>query len=168
MYDEMNVTSARGATADVMTTGSLEALQSAEQRELLDLVDNLRRTGLSSFLQLPQIVVCRDQSSGKSSVLEAITEIPFPQKENLCTRFATEISMRRGTEHRVNCKINPSEGRTEEEKQELRAFSKSIESFDILPSIIDEATALMGLGALKAFSKDVLCVEICGPDRPQL
>ncbi len=30
--------------------------------------------------------VCEDQLSGKSSVLEAITEIPFPRKENLCTR----------------------------------------------------------------------------------
>lgn len=77
---------------DVITTGSLEALQSDEQRRILDIVDHLRRQGLSGVVELPQLVVCGDQSSGKSSVLEAITEIPFPRNENLCTRFATEVS----------------------------------------------------------------------------
>jgi Dynamin family len=64
---------------------SLEALPGTEQRKIMDLADRLRRAGLSSILKLPQLVVCGDQSSGKSSVLEAITEIPFPRKDNLCT-----------------------------------------------------------------------------------
>lgn len=79
------------ASVDDITTGSLQTLQSAEQRKVMDIVDKLRRTGLSGIIELPQLVVCGDQSSGKSSVLEAITEIPFPRKENLCTRFATEV-----------------------------------------------------------------------------
>ena len=154
--------------APIATTSSLEALQSSEQRELMDLVDRLRRAGLSTLLQLPQIVVCGDQSSGKSSVLEAITEIPFPRKENLCTRFATEISLRRDTEESISCKINPDETRSEDENARLRDFSRTIRDFDELPSLIDAATEAMGLGPSKAFSKDVLCIEICGPDRPQL
>jgi hypothetical protein len=152
----------------IMTTASIEALQSAEQRELMDLVDRLRRAGLSTFLQLPQIVVCGDQSSGKSSVLEAITEIPFPRKENLCTRFATEISLRRDAEHSISCKINPDEDHTEDEMRRLRAFSRTIRDFVELPSLMDEVTEIMGLGPSRAFSKDVLCIEICGPNRPQL
>lgn len=152
----------------MMTTTSLEALQSSDQRELMDLVDRLRRTGLSTFLQLPQIVVCGDQSSGKSSVLEAITEIPFPRKENLCTRFATEISLRRDTEEAISCKINPDKTHSQEESDRLRRFSRTIQNFSELPSLIDEATEAMGLGPAKAFSKDVLCIEICGPNRPQL
>jgi GTPase SAR1 family protein len=78
---------------EAVTTESLEALQSDEQRKVLDVVDHLRRQGLSGIVELPQIVVCGDQSSGKSSVLEAITEIPFPRNENLCTRFATEVRL---------------------------------------------------------------------------
>ncbi|PGH20399.1 hypothetical protein AJ80_03544 [Polytolypa hystricis UAMH7299] len=151
-----------------LTNNSLEALQSAEQRELLDLVDRLRRGGLSSVLQLPQIVVCGDQSSGKSSVLEAITEIPFPRKENLCTRFATEIIMRRDVESIVHCKINPDSSRPNDEQLELRKFSRSIKDFGELPDIIDDATTAMGLDEHKAFGKDVLSIEICGPNRPQL
>jgi hypothetical protein len=151
-----------------MTTDSLEALQSSEQRKLMDLVDQLRRTGLNTLMQLPQIVVCGDQSSGKSSTLEAITEIPFPRKENLCTRFATEISLRRGAEEVISCKINPDAGRSGEEISRLRGFVRTIQDFDELPYLIDEATEIMGLGPSKAFSKDVLCIEICGPKRPQL
>lgn len=76
---------------DALTTSSLKDLQSSDERRLLDVVDKLRRVGLNGTLELPQLVVCGDQSSGKSSVLEAITEIPFPRKAGLCTRFATEV-----------------------------------------------------------------------------
>ena len=165
---ELSEPLASSMSKPTMTTASIEALQSSEQRELMDLVDGLRRAGLSAVLQLPQIVVCGDQSSGKSSVLEAVTEIPLPRKENLCTGFATEISLRRDSVDSITCKINPGEDRSEEESNRLRSFSRTITDFQELPSLMDEATILMGLGPSKAFSRDVLCIEICGPSRPQL
>jgi hypothetical protein len=93
---------------EAVTTSSLKALQSDDQRKVMDIVDKLRRTGLSGVVGLPQLVVCGDQSSGKSSVLEAITEIPFPRKENLCTRFATEIVLRRDSSSTIKIRITPS------------------------------------------------------------
>lgn len=36
-----------------------------------------------------------DQSSGKSSVLQAITKLPFPVSDTMCTRFATEVALHR-------------------------------------------------------------------------
>jgi hypothetical protein len=48
------------------------------------------------------------------------------------------------------------------------SFSKEIEDFDELPALIEEAARLMGLDENKAFARDVLSVEICGPGRPQL
>jgi hypothetical protein len=66
---------------------------------------------LEGSVSLPQIVVCGDQLSGKSSVLEAITEIPFPRKENLCTRFATEIVLRRAPTPSIRTRIIPEKTR---------------------------------------------------------
>ena len=156
-----------------VTTSSLQALQNDGQRKIMDMVDRLRRTGLSGVVSLPQLVVCGDQSSGKSSVLEAITEIPFPRKENLCTRFATEIILRRDPAARIKIAINPDKNRPEHEQTELRSFNRTIEDFSQLPLIIEDATQAMGLGQIgaansRAFSRDVLTIEICGPDRPQL
>jgi hypothetical protein len=159
------------ANGSVPHSASLDALEGTDQRKMMDLIDRLRRAGLSSILELPQIVVCGDQSSGKSSVLEAISAIPFPKKENLCTRFATEIIMRRDNQSSIACKINPDKTRPEEEQQRLRNFKRTIHDFGELPELMEEATTLMGLneeGVVKAFSRDVLSVEICGPKRPQL
>ncbi|KAF2689294.1 hypothetical protein K458DRAFT_126151 [Lentithecium fluviatile CBS 122367] len=159
--------------SDAVTTSSLKALQSDDQRKVMDIVDKLRRTGLSGIVELPQLVVCGDQSSGKSSVLEAITEIPFPRKENLCTRFATEIILRRSPTSTISITITPDKLRPKQEQAKLKSFNKSITDFQQLPDVIEEATAAMGLGVVgginsRAFSRDVLSVQIDGPDRPQL
>lgn len=66
--------------------------------DLLDVVDELRRLGLQQDLPIPQIAVCGDQSSGKSSVLEALSGVAFPRGSGLVTRCATELSMTTGAE----------------------------------------------------------------------
>jgi hypothetical protein len=55
----------------------------------------------------------------------------------------------------------------------LKSFRRSISDFQQLPEVIDEATSVMGLGVIggknsRAFSRDVLSIEITGPTRPQL
>lgn len=46
-------------------TDAMDALQNAQQKQILDVVDSLRSYGLDSILSLPQLVVCGDQSSGE-------------------------------------------------------------------------------------------------------
>lgn len=41
---------------NAVTTNSLKALQSEDQRKIMDLVDKLRRIGLSGIVELPQIM----------------------------------------------------------------------------------------------------------------
>lgn len=70
-------------------------------RPALDLIDNLRALGIEQDFSIPQIAVMGDQNSGKSSVIETISGIPFPRGTGLVTRCATQISMKRsnpGTE----------------------------------------------------------------------
>ena len=65
----------------VTDPAKLELLQAQEQIKLLDVIDALRAEGLSEYTALPQLIVYGDQSSGKSSVLEAISKVPFPHKD---------------------------------------------------------------------------------------
>lgn len=48
-------------------------------RPFIDLVDRLRQLGLEQDISLPAIVVVGDQSSGKSSVLEALSGVQLPR-----------------------------------------------------------------------------------------
>lgn len=68
-----------------------------------------------------------DQSSGKSSVLEGLTGLSFPIASDLCTRFATQIVLRRTPceKARVKASIVPGSSAldNEEEKERLLSFS---------------------------------------------
>ncbi|KAI6399614.1 hypothetical protein MCOR20_008756 [Pyricularia oryzae] len=161
--------------SQVINLGStLEGLQGNQQRLLLDTISQVRKCGLGGILSLPQIVVYGDQSAGKSSVLEALTEIPFPKSENLCTKFATEISLRREAQEKITVKIVPSCMRSKQKQVAIRAFSESITSLGDLPRIIDAAINIMGISlsnntpSISAFASDTLSIEIDGPNRPQL
>ncbi|KAK7732539.1 hypothetical protein SLS53_008425 [Cytospora paraplurivora] len=153
----------------IADTTSLEELQTDEQRRVLDTISQVRKCGLESVLSLPQIVVCGDQSAGKSSVLEALTEIPFPRNDNLCTRFATEISLRREPINSLTIRVIPDSNRPLDKQDAIRAYSESITDFKDLPTIMDNAMKVMGISETgSAFAKDTLSIEIQGPDRPQL
>lgn len=144
--------------------------QTPQQDELIDLVDTLRSQGITHYIDLPQLIVCGDQSSGKSSVLEAISGgLRFPTKDSLCTRFAIELILRRSPASHVNISIIPDKARPKPEKDSLGKFKPPTASMDAFPDIIDAAAKEMGIdGTKKSFSKDVLKVEIYGPKQPHL
>lgn len=143
-------------------------LQSKDHRDLLDIIDKLRSKGISRFVDLPQIIVCGDQSSGKSSVLEAISHMSFPAKDNLCTRFATELILRRSVFVGVKVHIIPNLDRSKEEKEKLSTFNYTKSDLDI-SQVIEKAKDAMALnGSEKVFSTDVLRIEISGPSQPHL
>ncbi|KAI8628485.1 dynamin family protein [Xylariaceae sp. FL1651] len=153
----------------VFNTQALSSLCSEDQLELLDAVDRLRLQGLDHYVSLPQIIVCGDQSSGKSSVLEAISGVPFPVKSNLCTRFPTELVLRRTAKTSVTVSIVPHSSLGLSEQSRLAGFHEKLDSFEGFPVLVEKAKAAMGITTLvKAFSKDLLRVEITGPNRPHL
>jgi len=148
---------------------SLSKLCSADQLELLNSIDRLRLQGINNYVSLPQIIVCGDQSSGKSSVLEAISGVSFPKSSSLCTRFPTELVLRRGPHVSASISIIPHASRGESEDKALRGFKESLTNFEDLPKIIESAKLAMGLSTLgKAFSNDILRIELTSPDHPHL
>lgn len=144
-------------------------LQSKDHEEILDVIDQLRLEGVSRYVDLPQLIVCGDQSSGKSSVLEAISGLGFPTKDNLCTRFATELILRRGPDSGVTASIHPDEDRSEADKLRMRDFKSPTVALEQFKDIVSDAERIIGVGADQLqFSKDVLRVEVSGPRQPHL
>ncbi|KAF4438478.1 hypothetical protein F53441_12779 [Fusarium austroafricanum] len=141
-----------------------------DHRDLLDIIDNLRLQGVSHYVDLPEIIVCGDQSAGKSSVLEAVSGMQFPIKDGLCTRFVTELVLRRG--HKVNIKISitPGESRYGEEKERLESwYPKANIDKEGLGAVTEEAEAVMAIPTGRGeFYEDTLRVELTGPDLPHL
>lgn len=80
------------------------------------------------MIVLQQLVVVGDQSSGKSSLLEALTNIQFPVSSTLCTRFATQISFRRTLDEKITVSLIPSKDSTDERKKDLRSFSDTVDA----------------------------------------
>ncbi|KKZ63199.1 dynamin GTPase [[Emmonsia] crescens] len=151
---------------------AMSQLQS-EQSELLDVIDQLRTLRLGRLVDLPQLIVCGDQSSGKSSVLEAISRVRFPVKGGVCTRFATEVILRRSPHQNIKVTIEPGPSRVSEaERTRLSNFQGDFSAAADLPTLIEKAKECMGIssstGINAAFSDDILKVEISGPDKPEL
>ncbi|PTB43657.1 hypothetical protein M441DRAFT_134816 [Trichoderma asperellum CBS 433.97] len=140
---------------------------------LLERVDKLRDLNIGQHVPLPQLVVVGDQSSGKSSLLESLSGIPFPRDQSLCTRHATQITSRRDSNDSVLINIIPGPNATEEHKEQLKGFRNKLPSGSEFrkqfTDILKKANEKMGLrtdlstGKGEVFSKDVLKIEISGP-----
>ncbi|RFU33727.1 hypothetical protein B7463_g2600, partial [Scytalidium lignicola] len=145
----------------------------------LDIIDALRRLGIASFVGLPQLAVVGDQSSGKSSVLEGISHLPFPRDSGLCTRFATQIIFRRAPTTSTKVSIIPGPDRNPDEKIRLRNYVKeglTTLTADTFLEILLEVCELMGIPGpgqslednKSTFSEDLLSIELCGPNQQNL
>ncbi|KAI1137859.1 P-loop containing nucleoside triphosphate hydrolase protein [Hypoxylon sp. FL0543] len=134
-----------------------------EQKELLDLVADLRSHGLHYPLGPPQIVVVGGQFSGKTSLLEAISGFRFSAKDGLPTRFPTELVLSTKSRHEIDVEIQSSTS-----SEEVATFTKhGLGGRDT----VLEATRDFGSMRLKDgadFSEVPLRIEISGPEVPCL
>jgi len=109
----------RQAADELKDEAELGKMMGDDGEKLLALVDDIRKIDSlrNEELHIPQvvltpmklhtvaalnfkIVVIGDTSTGKSSVLQALTRLPFPVARELCTRFVTETTI---------CRCVPSE-----------------------------------------------------------
>ncbi|KAH7114597.1 P-loop containing nucleoside triphosphate hydrolase protein [Dactylonectria macrodidyma] len=137
--------------------------------EVFDAIDSLRSAGLEREL-IPKLVVVGDQSSGKSSVLEAISQIPFPVDKDLCTRFPTEVVQRKSPEELVTVSIHVVEPTPRHAVS--RSFSRSLfinDTARLIATIQEASMTILGgstsQNETSRFSNNILKIEVSGPDR---
>ncbi|KAM0552649.1 hypothetical protein ACHAPJ_007746 [Fusarium lateritium] len=138
-----------------------------EETRLLNLIARLRRQNVEDHYGIPQIVMCGYQSTGKSSVLEAITEIPFPTDVSLCTKCVTAVTLSEGTSKTkvVEVTIEPSRDSPQERIKRLRKFRRGpedIKAWDTVKGFLQDAekSVLEGMDKRKSITKDVVHVKI--------
>lgn len=62
-----------------------------KSRKLVTLVNQLRDAGAQANFNLPSLVVCGNQSAGKSSLLERLCGVKLPRAAGTCTKCPTEV-----------------------------------------------------------------------------
>ncbi|OBT50124.1 hypothetical protein VE04_10154 [Pseudogymnoascus sp. 24MN13] len=139
-------------------------------KQLWDEIYQLVRSGADKYVDMPQIIVVGGQSSGKSSVLEAITGYPFPRVGQMCTKFPTQISLRNSD--RVESKkvaIIPAPD-SKIDRELAAAFGESMRKETDLGVIIDaaEKTIWPDGGSSSHVSKDTLSLEFTGITKAHL
>uniref|UniRef100_A0A673GTH0 Interferon-induced GTP-binding protein Mx3-like n=1 Tax=Sinocyclocheilus rhinocerous TaxID=307959 RepID=A0A673GTH0_9TELE len=124
-------------------------------RPYIDLIDTLRSVGIHKDLALPTIVVIGDQSSGKSSVLEALSGVALPRGSGIVTRCPLELRLKKVPG--VNWKA-------------VLTYDKKTDEFKIEfadPSLVEEHVAaaqneLAGKGV--GICDELITLEIMSPD----
>uniref|UniRef100_A0A3P9DMC9 Interferon-induced GTP-binding protein Mx n=1 Tax=Maylandia zebra TaxID=106582 RepID=A0A3P9DMC9_9CICH len=125
-------------------------------RPLIDLIDSLRSLGVEKDLALPAIAVIGDQSSGKSSVLEALSGVALPRGSGIVTRCPLELKM-----------TKTKEGEAWYGKISYRDFEEKIKEPALVEKMIREAQLKL-IGNEMGISSELISLEIASPDVPDL
>uniref|UniRef100_A0A3Q2VDX8 Interferon-induced GTP-binding protein Mx n=1 Tax=Haplochromis burtoni TaxID=8153 RepID=A0A3Q2VDX8_HAPBU len=125
-------------------------------RPLIDLIDSLRSLGVEKDLALPAIAVIGDQSSGKSSVLEALSGVALPRGSGIVTRCPLELKM-----------TKTKEGEAWYGKISYRDFEEKIKEPALVEKMIREAQLKL-IGNDTGISSELISLEIASPDVPDL
>ncbi|KAL2788499.1 P-loop containing nucleoside triphosphate hydrolase protein [Aspergillus keveii] len=153
-------------------------LDNEKWAHVLEIIDKLRDLGIGETVSLPQLVVVGDQSSGKSSLLEGLAGMSFPIASDLCTRFATQIVLRRAHQDDAGARITIIPGPGTPLDDELDTWLRKLpENLSSGPIWKRRAAEIMGLpgpntkdveNISKRFSDDTLKIELSGPDQHHL
>uniref|UniRef100_A0A3P9Q3D3 Interferon-induced GTP-binding protein Mx n=1 Tax=Poecilia reticulata TaxID=8081 RepID=A0A3P9Q3D3_POERE len=138
------------------TMATLNQQYEKKVRPYIDLIDSLRSLGVEKDLNLPAIAVIGDQSSGKTSVLEALSGVVLPRGSGIITRCPLELKMKRR-----------KEGQDWYGKISYQEFEEELNDPAIVEKIIREAQDEMaGVGV--GICDDLITLEIASPDVPDL
>uniref|UniRef100_A0A8C2X3H4 Interferon-induced GTP-binding protein Mx n=2 Tax=Cyclopterus lumpus TaxID=8103 RepID=A0A8C2X3H4_CYCLU len=145
-----------GMIPAVVLMNTLNQQYEEKVRPCIDLIDSLRSLGVEKDLALPAIAVIGDQSSGKSSVLEALSGVALPRGSGIVTRCPLELKMKRRRE-----------GEKWYGKISYQDHEEEIEDPADVDRMIREAQNKMA-GVGEGISNDLISLEIASPNVPDL
>uniref|UniRef100_A0A6Q2Y489 Interferon-induced GTP-binding protein Mx n=2 Tax=Esox lucius TaxID=8010 RepID=A0A6Q2Y489_ESOLU len=138
------------------TMNTLNQQYEDKVRPCIDLIDSLRSLGVEKDLALPAIAVIGDQSSGKSSVLEALSGVALPRGSGIVTRCPLELKMKR-----------KREGEEWHGRIIYKDHEEEIEDpSDVEKKIRQAQDEMAGVGV--GICDDLISLEIGSPDVPDL
>ncbi|XP_055501095.1 interferon-induced GTP-binding protein Mx3-like isoform X2 [Leucoraja erinacea] len=127
-----------------------------EVRPCIDLIDSLRGFGVDKDLGLPAIAVIGDQSSGKSSVLEALSGVAFPRGSGIVTRCPLELKLR-----------NVKKANVWQGKISYRGYSNYLSSAaEVEQEILKAQDSIAGWGV--GISHELISLEVESSNVPDL
>lgn len=140
------------------------------QQELWEEIYKLGVSGVDKYIELPQIIVVGDQSSGKSSVLEAITGVPFPRSSGMCTKFPTQINLRKAPRQSFAVSLVPAVERSQADRARFAKFPEIVRGETDLAVIVKRAeqTIWPNGPSVNSASKDTLTLDFSGPKKDYL
>ncbi|KAJ5520178.1 hypothetical protein N7463_000631, partial [Penicillium fimorum] len=146
------------------------ALPQLHQASLLDTIDRLRTLGVGEIVSLPQMIVCGSKSNGKRSIIEAISRVGFPVKNDLYTGFVTEIILRRRPTTSFKVSIEPGPSRkSDKDLQRIKAFEPTVHpNPEQSASLIGKAMEFLGPSIEDGLTDDIIKVEVYGPEQPDM
>uniref|UniRef100_A0A8C3BCL4 MX dynamin like GTPase 2 n=1 Tax=Cairina moschata TaxID=8855 RepID=A0A8C3BCL4_CAIMO len=125
-------------------------------RPCIDLIDSLRALGIEKDLSLPAIAVIGDQSSGKSSILEALSGVALPRGNGIVTRCPLELKLKKTpTSQEWKGKIS------------YRNISTDLQHASEVENAIRNAQDVVA-GTKGNISGELISLEICSPYVPDL
>ena len=118
-------------------SGSLAASldrMTLNMRDLIRKVQKLSQLGIEdNQIALPKVCVVGDQSTGKSSLIEAISEIRVPRSAGTCTRCPMEIILRESEPDQAwKCCISLVRGSLYDPQKTLRSMLPRTEKTEYL------------------------------------
>ncbi|CAG8741669.1 16996_t:CDS:2, partial [Dentiscutata erythropus] len=160
----------------------------------VNIINELRRIGADFAVDLPRIVFCGNQSAGKSSLIEAISGVKLPRSDGTCTRCVMELRLSESVEE-WSCQVFLRQEYDEHERRLNRPIETKFGSLIVDPNEVElmarrAQKALLNprqnsdkyfnwdfgdhnyeddsqSNAIK-FTKNVVCIQIKGPDVPNL
>ncbi|KAB5523263.1 hypothetical protein PHYPO_G00150480 [Pangasianodon hypophthalmus] len=142
-------------------SASLSEQYEEKVRPCIDLIDSLRALGVEKDLALPAIAVIGDQSSGKSSVLEALSGVALPRGSGIVTRCPLELKMKRSREEDFwHGKIKYKKDHDQDHEEEID------DPADVEKKIREAQDHMAGVGV--GISEELISLEVTSADVPDL